>query len=278
MWSTGYGVIHLACTGSGYIEAKRAGRCEGIVHPIQRARRQRRGRRPYAAKAAMFFHNARHTRTRSTVMARKQRREFVMVSNLVGRISFDVSGGTEGKEDFVPETKGFTIEVTYKDEAEKMGNALNTSVIAVQSILRSFYRKHKRFPFAPGKTQKVNADGEFDLPMVTHIDRLEAAVTAGQVELADKIRVAKAFGLEVPQAWLDELAAAVTMTAATTQSAATATAPTTAPQFKYNKGELSKLATTRLKVLAQQEEFEGYDEMTRAELIEDLARVEKKAS
>ena len=197
----------------------------------------------------------------------KKMREFTLVSDLVARTELNVSGGTEGKPDYVPSTDGFIIEVTYASEAQKMGKALSSTIIDVQNILRVFYRANKRFPFQPGKVQKVTGTGVFELPVASQVDRLEAQLKAGQVELADKIRLAISMGLEVPQDWLDQVENEPVLNEQSDDEEDDA--------MKYPEGSLDKTTIAKLKVLAQEEELEGYDELTASELREELYAIEK---
>ena len=217
-------------------------------------------------------------------MAEKQ--EWTMVSDLVGRISLQVSGGTLGKEDYIPETKGFIIQVTYANQADKMHAALNSTRIAVQNTIRTFYRKNKRFPFKPEVVQAVDGKGEFTLPVTVHMDRLEAQAKAGELDRDDKIRLARMAGVS------EEIIAAMfppVVVAAPVAAEAAAPESTTSDQgnddddkseddadgMKYDEEELAKLSVSRLRVLAQKEELEGYDELSKEELIEELSAIEK---
>lgn len=216
-------------------------------------------------------------------MAKKQ--TWTQVSSLVGEIQFSISGGDKdaSKPDYVPSTDGFIIRVAYANETEKTKAALNSTRIAVQSTMRSYYRKHKRFPFAPGKVQLVNGEGEFALPVATHIDRLEEQLKAGQVDLAEKIRVARMFGLEVPKEWHAALeASAVSNMSALIDAAASAESAEEVLEdtleedpFKYPAGSLDKVVISKLKIIAQNEEIEGYDELTADEIREELYAIEK---
>jgi len=194
-----------------------------------------------------------------------ERQDVTLVSNLVGRITFNVSGGKVDAADYVPATKGFTIEVSYKNEAEKMGCALKTTAIAVQNVLRTFYRKHKRFPFQPGTIQKVDANGEFTLPGSFHIDKLEAQAAAGSLTRDDMLRLAKITGLQIPANWLTP-----------NEVAETPEKPdefVDAPVAKYEIGDLKRATVKALQVMAEEEGLD-YEELTRQELIDELAKIE----
>ena len=204
-------------------------------------------------------------------MAKKQI-EFVQVDALTARISLSVSGGTEGKPDFVPDTDGFMIEVRYSSEAQKMGKALASTKIDVQNILRVFYRANKRFPFQPGKLQKVDGTGSFELPVSSQVDRLEAQLERGEVELVDKIRLARKLGFAIPQEWLDELS---TLQAQQASDEADVEVAEEVDEMKYDEAELTKLSITKLRKLAQDEELEGYDSLDKAQLVEELSLVYK---
>ena len=193
--------------------------------------------------------------------------EFTMVDQLTGRISVSVSGGTEGKADYVPETDGFIIEVRYDSESQKMGKALSSTRIDVQNILRTFYRANKRFPFAVGKVQKVSGTGTFELPVASQVDRLEVQASQGLVSTADLIRIAKAAGMSIPADWL-AMAEAPTVDDDGMK-------PAKYVEMKYPEGSLDKVVIGKLKIIAQGEELEGYDELTADELRAELYAIEK---
>lgn len=195
-------------------------------------------------------------------MARKQR-DWTQVSGLVGRIGFTLSAG-KGPSDpkYIPETAGFVVEITYDNENDRMYHALCNSIVAVQNTVKKYYWANKRFPFAPGKVQKVRGDGAFDVPVTFHMDKLEAQHKAGQLSVADQIRLIESFGGIVP----DELRA---------QATTATTAGEDDTELMYNGDWLRKQTVAKLKVLAQDNELEGYDELTRAELVEELEMLEK---
>lgn len=197
--------------------------------------------------------------------------EFTQVDQLTGRISVSVSGGTEGKPDYVPETDGLIIEVRYDNEAQKMGKALSSTRIDVQNILRVFYRANKRFPFAPGKLQKVSGTGTFELPVASQVDKLEAQLTAGQVELADKIRLAKGLGLPIPADWLAELNKPAVGDSVDEDKQSD---DDEEDEMQYARSWLDKQVVTKLQVLCQNEEID-HDELTADEMRDELEQVEK---
>ena len=198
--------------------------------------------------------------------------DFTMVDQLTARITVSVSGGTEGKADFVPDTDGFIIEVRYENEAQKMGKALSSTKIDFQNFIRTFYRAHKRFPCIPGKLQKVSGTGTFDLPVASQVDRLEAQAAQGLVSTADLIRIAKAAGMAIPQEWLDQVVAEPT---ASDDEDGQGNNGDNDDGMKYPAGSLEKIVISKLKRLAQDEELEGYDELTAEELREELYAIEK---
>ena len=205
-------------------------------------------------------------------MARKAQRPYTQVSRLRGRIGFSVSGkswtdknGT--KHDDVPKTEGFIVEVSYESESDKMYHALCNSAVGVQQTLKKFYWANGRFPATPGKVFKAKGDGSMDLPNTVFIDRI-AAKAAGE-------------GLDLDE--ITRLKAAIAMAEA--KLAAGAGAPMdvsdqgetgeTDEEFKYPEGSLDKVVLAKLKVLAQNEELEGYDELTAEEIREELYLIEK---
>lgn len=205
-----------------------------------------------------------------------EKREWTMVSQLVGQIEFNVAGGKDpAKDDYIPPTKGFVIKVQYASESEKMKEALNSTRIAVQNTIRTFYRKNKKFPFAPGRVQVVNGSGEFTLPMVDQLERLARQIAADpkQLSFEDKVRLAKLLGLPEPvreemQPEMDHGILGVMAEVASEVS------DDPESQYKYDEEQLGKLSLAKLRVLAQNEELEGYDEMTKAEIVEELALLE----
>ena len=205
-------------------------------------------------------------------MAKKQ--EWTRVSQLVGRTTFSVSGGGKNVDNpkYVPLTDGFTIEVTYDNDYQVMADALTTKVIQVQNTLRTFYIANKRFPFAPGKMQKVDGEGKFTLPVASQVDRLEAQAAQGLVSTADLIRIAKAAGMAIPQEWLDQVVAEPT---ASDDEDGQGNNGDNDDGMKYPAGSLEKIVISKLKRLAQDEELEGYDELTAEELREELYAIEK---
>lgn len=203
-------------------------------------------------------------------MARKAQREWTQVSDLVGRIAFSVKSGKPGDANFVPATAGFIVEVTYESQSDKMYNALCNSAVAVQGTVRRYYAEHQRFPFAPGKLQKVNSKGGFDLPDTVYMDKVEAKAKAGEMTLEDKIRLAEAMGAIVPQEWR----LAMESTSAGEQSVDFVDDGDN-DGLKYDETVLEGLSLAKLRKLAQDEELEGYDELTKEELVSELAMLEK---
>ena len=211
--------------------------------------------------------------------------EFTQVDQLTGRIAVSVSGGTMGKADYVPETDGFIIEVRYDNEAQKMGKALSSTRIDVQNILRVFYRANKRFPFAPGKVQKVGGTGTFELPVASHVDKLEAQAAQGLVSTADLIRIAKAAGMSIPAEWIamvETLRAESAVTLAELNKPAVGASVNKGVQsddndeieMQYARDWLDKQTTAKLQVLCQDEEID-HEELTAEEMRDELEQVEK---
>ena len=223
-----------------------------------------------------------------------EKREWTMVSNLVGDVEFGISGGKPGQEDYIPKTDGFVIRVTYTSETEKMKAALNSTRIAVQNTVRQFYRKNGRFPFKPGVKQAVQGDGEFTLPVTIHMDRLEAQAKAGELDTADRVRLARIAGIDEATIQM-LLGEAQGVLDSTNESTSTSQGMEQSSKgivdsenesmggissgeindFKYSEGELRKLSTTRLKIMAAGEDIDGHDEMRREELIQALMEVEE---
>ena len=202
-------------------------------------------------------------------MAKKQ--DVTVVSDLVGRGKFTVSAKgkmVDGKlVGMVPST-GFEIEVTYKNQIEKMEYAVPTSIICLQNELRTDYASTGKFSFVPGSRIKCGADGKYfrPAPMPTRERLLEAT-------WAQKIMVAETYGLPVPQEWRDALAAEEASAQITTDTQSED--EDEGSGYRYDEGQLSGLSLAKLRVLAQNEELEGYDELTKDELVEELSLIEK---
>ena len=207
-------------------------------------------------------------------MARKAQRPYTQVSRLVGRIGFSVSGNAwtdkNGvKHEAVPKTDGFIVDITYESESDKMYHALCNSAVALQQTIKKYYWAHGRFPAQPGKVFKAQGDGGMDLPNTVIVDRAVANVAT--MDIADKIRLATAMGLEVPAEWL-----ATQQTGPVNADNGTDVPDQGAEDAdKYPAGTLDKVVIGKLRVLAQNEELEGYDELTADELREELYAIEK---
>ena len=185
-------------------------------------------------------------------MARKQ--EWTQVSERVGRITFDVSGGD------IPETTGFQIEVSYATQADMLKMALNSTRIAVQNQLRENYRKHKAWLFQPGKITKVSGSGE--LGALSPVERLlsNPQLLAGATD-EQKRQLAQLLGLVAP----DEAKPLETLPEATG----------IAREGGFDEDELMKLSLTKLRIIAQNKGVEGYDELTKEEIIEELVMLDE---
>lgn len=200
-------------------------------------------------------------------MAKKQ--DVTMVSDLVGRGKFTVSAkGTmvDGVlKGAIPSTS-FEIEVSYANQIELMEYAVPTSIICLQGALRDEYLANGKFSFAPGTRIKVGANGRYTrpAPMPTK-ERLLAA------SWAEKIMIAETYGLEVPEEWRLALAKATAPVATSDET----DGDSDTDEFKYDEEALRGLSLARLKVLAQNEELEGYDEMTKDEIVDELSLIEK---
>lgn len=207
----------------------------------------------------------------------EKRGEFTMVNSLVGEVGFSVSGGKPGTDEYIPKTDGFIIRVTYANETEKMKRALDSTRIAVQNTVRQYYRKHKRFPFAPGKVQNVDGNGEFSLPVTVHVDKLEAQAKAGTLDVHDKIRLARAMGLSVPQEWIDAISTGQNGPNGSNETNGTNSTGQNEPdaEYKYSESWLRRQNAAKLRVIAQNEQLEGYSELSQDELVEELMLIEK---
>ena len=200
-------------------------------------------------------------------MAKKQ--DVTVVSDLVARANFTVSARgkmVDGKLVGAVPSTNFSIEVTYANQREMLEYATPTSVICLQQFLRDEYLANGKFSFAAGTRIKVGANGRYarPAPMPTK-ERLLSATWA------EKIHVAETYGLEVPQAWRDALKAE----SALVEDATGTEDGEDESGYKYDEEVLTKLNVAKLKVLAQNEQLEGYDEMTKDEIVEELAMIEK---
>ena len=202
-------------------------------------------------------------------MAKKQ--DVTVVSDLVGRGKFTVSAKgkmVDGKlVGMVPST-GFEIEVTYKNQIEKMEYAVPTSIICLQNELRTDYVSTGKFSFVPGSRIKCGADGKYarPAPMPT-AERLLAATWA------QKIMVVETYGLAVPQEWRDALAAEEASAQVTTDTQSEDEDESS--DYKYDEVQLSGLSMAKLRTLAQNEELEGYDKLSKFALIQELSLIDK---
>ena len=201
------------------------------------------------------------------IMPKKQ--DVTVVSDLVGRANFTVSAKGKMVDGVlvgaVPSTN-FSMEVTYKDQIEKMEYAVPTSVICLQGFLRDEYLAHGKFSFPVGTMIKVGANGRYTrpAPMPTR-ERLLAA------SWAEKIAVAETYGLAVPDEWRAALANENSTTVTEVQSSEDKIDATP----RYNVEELRGQSLIKLRVLAQNEELEGYAELTKEQLVEELALLVK---
>lgn len=195
-------------------------------------------------------------------MAKKQ--EVTVVSDLVGRGKFTVSA--KGKlvdgvmVGAVPSTS-FEIEVTYTNQIEKMEYAVPTSIICLQNFLRDEYLANGKFSFVPGSRIKVGANGRYARPAP-----MPSKERIANASIAEKIALAEALGLEVPNEWREDKPVVSDEDDENEDNES---------EMKYDEEQLSRLSIARLKVLAQNEELEGYDEMTRDEIVVNLALIEK---
>ena len=199
-------------------------------------------------------------------MAKKQ--DVTVVSDLVGRGKFTVSakgsmvdGVLKGA---VPSTS-FEIEVTYKDQIEKMEYAVPTSIICLQGALRDEYLASGKFSFAPGTRIKVGANGRYFKPApLPNKERIM------QATFEQKLELLMGLGIEPTEEWLKTNRPQVV-----TDSVDEKVVTIDEDEPKYNEEELGKQSVAKLKVLAQNEELEGYDELTRAELVAELGAIKK---
>lgn len=206
-------------------------------------------------------------------MARKTGGRFTMVSDLVGRIEFSLRAGKAGEKGYIPKTDGFIIEVVYKDAAERMERALSHSAIAASGHIKRYHAEHGRFPFKPGEVKRVNGDGSFVLPASTYVEKVEENLRKGLVGLEEKIRLAQSMGLEVPESWLEQLEAEDGSLDEGEEENAPEALPRPSNGFRYKEDQLKSLNDQKLRQLCQDEQFEGYGEMTRDEMIEELSEV-----
>ena len=204
-------------------------------------------------------------------MARKAQRPYTQVSSLVGRIGFSVSGkafvdkdGT--KHEAIPKTDGFIVEVAYESESDKMYHALCNSAVGVQQTLKKYYWTHGRFPAVPGKVFKARGDGNMDLPNTVYMDKIVAKAAGEGLDLDEITRLKAAIALAEAK-----LAAQATTEPADDDDSA----DEDDGGLKYPEGSLEKFTAAKLKVLAQNEELEGYDEMTADEIRDELYAIEK---
>ena len=199
----------------------------------------------------------------------------VNVSELTVTGAFSVSTKTR------PEKQGpFTLIVKYANVDEALRAAFSTTRIIVQNPLRKLHESGQSLGLKPGATLRANGKGERFVSdeernahaMVLILSKPEVLRNA---PIAQRIKAAELLGLPVPQEWRDAAAAAAAVSDDITEAdddegdeGDEGDAP------KYDKSQLSKLGMAKLQVLAQNEEIAKYGEMTRAELIEELALIE----
>lgn len=207
-------------------------------------------------------------------MARKaQEGSWEQISDLIGRIKLSVSGKAwvdrNGKEyPAIPKTDGFYVEIRYESRADEKYHALCNSRVAVQNTLKQYFWEHGKFPVQPGKVFKATSNGGMELPNTIIVDR--AVANAATMDLADKIRLATAMGLPIPAEWL----AAQTVAPVNTSNDQGGDDEDD-EKMKYPAGTLDRLVIAKLRILAQTEELEGYDELTTDEIRGELYAIEK---
>ena len=201
-------------------------------------------------------------------MAKKQ--DVTVVSDLIGRANFTVSAKghlVDGKIVGAVPSTSFSIEVTYANQIEKMEYAVPTSIICLQQMLRDEYLANGKFSFAPGTRIKVGANGRYTRPAPMPTKEQVANAT-----LAQKIAMLEALGVPVPEEWMRP--PVVTEKSDQSESEADDDADGDGA-MRYDEDVLSTLTLAKLRVLAQNEELEGYDELTKDELVMELALIEK---
>ena len=198
-------------------------------------------------------------------MAGKAQSKWEQVSELVGRIELSVSSKARTGKPAIPETTGFYVEIRYENAADKMYRALCSSRVAVQNTIKQYFWEHGKFPVQPGKLFKATGNGGMELPNTVIVDR--AVANAATMDIADKIRLAKAMGLPIPAEWL--------ASAQATTDVDQDDSDEDEGEAKYPEGSLDKVGMAKLKVLAQNEYIGGYADMTADELRDELYAIEK---
>ncbi len=205
-------------------------------------------------------------------MAKQQ--DVTVVSDLCARANFTVSSKgklVDGKMvGVVPRTE-FSVQVTYSNQIELLEYAVPTTIIDLQGFLREEYLATGKFSFAAKTMIKVGANGKYGRPAP-----LPSAQRIAEATLAEKLIILASLGIEPTAEWL-----VANTPQAIEEPVVEAAADTTNgdlgedEEYKYNEEELATLSLIRLKVLAQKEEFEGYDDMDKDTLVEELALVLK---
>ena len=208
-------------------------------------------------------------------MARRVQSRWEQVSELVGRIELSVSGKAHTDRNgrafpAIPETTGFYVEIKYENAAEKMYRALCSSRVAVQDTLKQYFWEHGKFPVQPGKVFKATSNGGMELPNTVHMDRIVAKAASEGLNLDEITRLKAAIALAEAK-----LAAAAAATQADDEDAADDEDDDTGDEFKYPEGSLDKVGKAKLLILAQDEEVDGYAEMSVEELRNELYIIEK---
>ena len=209
-------------------------------------------------------------------MARKAQGEWTQVSSLVGRIGLSISGKAwtdkNGRQyPAIEKVEGLVAEISFESEADKMYQALCAARVTVQGMLKNYVWEHGRLPVQPGKPFKVASDGKMDLPNTFYMDKI-AAQAAGEGLDAYAVERLKAI---IATAELKLQAKPVDMsTVADATDQGDESDDDDEEVFKYPAGTLDKTVIAKLKVLAQNEELEGYDELTADEIREELYAIE----
>ncbi len=198
----------------------------------------------------------------------------VLGRSLTARGPLSISGKYPDGTKFGPIT-GYEIEVTYKDVAEALRYAFNSTRVTVGSEIRDAIASRKKPYITQGMLARVNAQGQRSLSIeekrAQAIETLVENPAAAQgATREEREKIAKLFGLVLPD---DDDEVDVGVNGVPEAAPLAASASSDDDFAGYDEDELNKLSLHKLRILAQNHALEGYDDLTKAELIEELVQL-----
>ena len=180
------------------------------------------------------------------------------------------------------ESKGYSLEVTYKDVAEALRFAFSTTRIIVQGEIRKALASRRQPSMRPGLTIKVNAQGLRAMSLEEKrqealglvLDDPETIKSATPEQLATLVRFVEQMQAKVAEQMMqDERVAAQEILRANTTFVEPEPQSDDDEFAGYDEDELKKLNLKRIQALAEQHEIDDWEEKTKAELIEALVEL-----